>query len=141
MANINSQEYRKGKSYTEDVSNNIPTTNDKHVSNNSPDITSKDNSSVERKLDDDLSMMIGDEIKWNIIFELQEKYNQGYPFIPINSNTLISQYKISDGVAQKLATEINTIMQNYIYEKENSKKNYQPYYLDGFEEERKGMHR
>lgn len=141
MTNIHSQEYREEKSYTEDVSNNIPTTDDKHISNNSPDITSKDNSSVERTIDNNLSMMIADEIKWNIIFDLQEKYNQGYPDIPINSNTLISQYKISDSVAQKLATEINTMMQNYIYEKENSKKNYQPYYLDGFEEESKGMHR
>ena len=88
IASINPQEYREEKSYTENVSNNILTTNDKQVSNNSPNITSKDNSSVERTLDDDLSMMIADEIKWNIIFDLQEKYNQGYPYIPINSNIL-----------------------------------------------------
>ncbi len=134
MTNIYLQEYREEKSYTEHVSNNISTTDDK-------DITSKDNSSVERTIDDNLSMMTADEIKWNIIFDLQEKYNQGYPYIPINLNTLISQYKISDSVAQKLATEINTMMQNYICEKENAKKNYQPYYLDGFEEESKEMHR
>ena len=96
---------------------------------------------IEELYDDDLSMMIADEIKWDIIFDLQEKYNQGLSFVAITADDLTTKYNINDRVAQKLAAEINMMVKNYINEKEKSRKNYQSYILDGFDEENKGMNR
>ena len=103
----------------------------------SPNISPKSNSSYDGKLDDDLSTLIANEIKMDIFFDLIEKYNQGNPFIPINANDLKSQYNINDKIAQELAEKINTMVENYIVDKEKAKENYQPYILDEFEEEKK----
>ena len=75
----------------------------------------------------------------DIFFDLIEKYNQGNPFIPINANDLKSQYNINDKIAQELAEKINTMVENYIVDKEKAKENYQPYILDEFEEEKRNQ--
>ena len=112
------------------------------ISNTKPtQISQTNNSSIEGEVNDDLSMMVADEVKWNIIFDMYEKYNNGFPFVPITPDDLESRYNINSNISQILALEINTIVKNNINEKEKSKTNYQPYILDGFGEENKGIHR
>ena len=54
------------------------------ISNTKPtQISQTNNSSIEGEVNDDLSMMVADEVKWNIIFDMYEKYNNGFPFVPI----------------------------------------------------------
>lgn len=112
------------------------------ISNTKPtQISQTNNSSIEGEVNDDLSMMVADEVKWNIIFDMYEKYNNGFPFVPITPDDLKSRYNINSNISQILALEINTIVKNHINEKEKSKTNYQPYILDGIGEENKGIHR
>lgn len=107
-------------------------------------LDSKSTPNIEQKaehLSEDLSMMYASDLKMNIVFNLTQQYNSGVPFIPITADNLISKYNINESVAQKLASEINTMLENYIREKEYQQQNYTPYVLDGFEEESIGKHR
>ena len=83
----------------------------------------------------DQSMMIASDIKMDIVFNLTEKYNSGIPFKPLTPNDLITKYNMNETVAQQLALEVNTMLENYIREKEYQMKNYTPFVLDGFEKE------
>ena len=61
--------------------------------------------------------------------------NNGIPFIPITVDDLIKKYNINEIVAERLTSEINTMVELYIQEREN----YSPYVLDGFNEETQGI--
>ena len=92
-----------------------------------------------KHLSEDLSMMYASDLKMDIVFNLTQQYNNGVPFIPITADNLIFKYNINENVAQRLASEINTMVENYIHEKEYQKQNYTPFVLDGFEEETNSM--
>ncbi len=96
------------------------------------------NQSAEQ-LSADQSMMIASDIKMDIVFNLTEKYNSGIPFKPLTPNDLITKYNMNETVAQQLALEVNTMLENYIREKEYQMKNYTPFVLDGFEKETNSM--
>lgn len=94
------------------------------------------NQSVEH-LSVNQSMMIASDIKMDIVFNLTEQYNSGIPFKPLTADDLITKYNINENVAQKLALEVNIMLENYIREKEYEMNNHTPYVLDEFEEEPK----
>ena len=101
-------------------------------------LNDKSTTNVEQEtkhLSEDLSMMYASDLKMDIVFNLTQQYNNGVPFIPITADNLIFKYNINENVAQRLASEINTMVENYIHEKEYQKQNYTPFVLDGFEEE------
>lgn len=105
-------------------------------------LNDKSTTNVEQEtkhLSEDLSMMYASDLKMDIVFNLTQQYNNGVPFIPITADNLISKYNINENVAQRLASEINTMVENYIHEKEYQKQNYTPFVLDGFEEETNSM--
>ena len=83
--------------------------------------------------------MIASDIKMDIVFNLTEKYNSGIPFKPLTPNDLITKYNMNETVAQQLALEVNTMLENYIREKEYQMKNYTPFVLDRFEKETNSM--
>lgn len=83
------------------------------------------------------SMMIASDIKMDIVFNLTEQYNSGIPFKPLTADDLITKYNINENVAQKLALEVNIMLENYIREKKYEMNNHTPYVLDEFEEEPK----
>ena len=85
-------------------------------------------------LSEDLSMMYALDLKMDIVFNLTQQYNNGVPFIPITADNLISKYNINENVAQRLASEINTMLENYVQEKKFQKENYKPFILDEIEE-------
>ena len=87
----------------------------------------------------DQSMMIASDVKMDIVFNLTEQYNSGIPFKPLTADDLITKYNMDENVAQQLALEVNTMLENYIREKEYQTKNYTPFVLDGFEEETNSM--
>ena len=104
----------------------------------------KSTPNIEQKaehLSEDLSMMYASDLKMDIVFNLTQQYNSGVPFIPVTADNLIYKYNINESVAQKLASEINTMLENYIREKEYQQQNYTTYVFDGFEEESIGKHR
>lgn len=86
-------------------------------------------------LSEELSMKIASDMKMNIVFSLIEQYNNGTPIAPVTINDLIAKYNMNENVAQRLASDINTMFENYKQEEERQKKNYTPYVLDGFDEE------
>lgn len=92
-------------------------------------------SSVE-KLNDDLSMKIASDVKMDIVFDLTAQYNSGISVVPITADALSAKYNMNERVAQQLASEVNEMVFGYIKSKEEHKKNYVPYVLDGFEEEK-----
>ena len=92
-------------------------------------------SSVE-KLNDDLSMKIASDVKMDIVFDLTVQYNSGISVVPITADALSAKYNMNERVAQQLASEVNEMVFGYIKSKEEHKKNYVPYVLDGFEEEK-----
>ena len=99
----------------------------------------RDNSAINETkknehLSEDLSMKIASDIKMDIVFYLTEQYNNGVPFVPITANDLITKYNMNESVAQKLALEINKILENYIQDKIYQKENYRPFTLDEVEE-------
>lgn len=94
------------------------------------------NQSVEH-LSVNQSMMIASDIKMDIVFNLTEQYNSGIPFKPLTADDLITKYNINENVAQKLALEVNIMLENYIREKKYEMNNHTPYVLDEFEEEPK----
>lgn len=96
------------------------------------------NQSVEH-LSADQSMMIASDVKMDIVFNLTEQYNKGIPFKPLTADDLIAKYNMNENVAQQLALEVNTMLENYIREKEYQAKNYTPFVIDGFEEENNSM--
>ena len=105
-------------------------------------LNDKSTTNVEQEtkhLSEDLSMMYASDLKMDIVFNLTQQYNNGVPFIPITADNLIFKYNINENVAQRLASEINTMVENYIHEKEYQKQNYTPFVLDGFEEETNSM--
>lgn len=105
-------------------------------------LNDKSTTNVEQEtkhLSEDLSMMYASDLKMDIVLNLTQQYNNGVPFIPITADNLISKYNINENVAQRLASEINTMVENYIHEKEYQKQNYTPFVLDGFEEETNSM--
>ena len=89
-------------------------------------------------LSEDLSMQLAEGVKMDIVFDLTEQYNNGVTFIPITANDLIAKYNMNENVAQRLALEINTMLEGYIRAKEKQKENYTTDTLDGFEEEIQG---
>lgn len=105
-------------------------------------LNGKSTTNVEQEtkhLSENLSMMYASDLKMDIVFNLTQQYNNGVPFIPITADNLIFKYNINENVAQRLASEINTMVENYIHEKEYQKQNYTPFVLDGFEEETNSM--
>ena len=105
-------------------------------------LNGKSTTNVEQEtkhISEDLSMMYASDLKMDIVFNLTQQYNNGVPFIPITADNLIFKYNINENVAQRLASEINTMVENYIHEKEYQKQNYTPFVLDGFEEETNSM--
>ena len=92
-------------------------------------------SSVE-KLNDDLSMKIASDVKMDIVFDLTAQYNSGISIVPITADALSAKYNMNERVAQQLSSEVNEMVFGYIKSKEEHKKNYVPYVLDGFEEEK-----
>ncbi len=86
-------------------------------------------------LDENSSMVIASNAKMDIVLNLIEQYNNGIPFIPITVDDLIKKYNINEIVAERLTSEINTMVELYIQEREN----YSPYVLDGFNEETQGI--
>lgn len=92
-------------------------------------------SSVE-KLNDDLSMKIASDVKMDIVFDLTAQYNSGISVVPITADALSAKYNMNERVAQQLSSEVNEMVFGYIKSKEEHKKNYVPYVLDGFEEEK-----
>lgn len=102
--------------------------------------SSVSNVSDNKNLSDDLSMTIASEVKMDIAFDLVEQYNNGVPVVPIIADNLIVKYNINERVAERLASEINTMVESYIHQKEQNE-NYTPYVLDGFDEETQGISR
>ncbi len=85
------------------------------------------------------SMMIPSDLKMDIVFDLTEQYNHGIPFKPLTVDDLITKHNMNETVAQQLASEVNTMLESYIRGKEYRAKNYTPFVLDGFEEEKKSI--
>lgn len=125
---IDEQEFASCK---ESINEELKGSKTNNMESNSSSVSS--NSSVE-PLNDDLSMKIAADVKMDIVFDLTAQYNNGISVVPITANDLSAKYNINENVAQRLALEINTMLEGYIQEKEQQKGNYTPYVLDGFEE-------
>lgn len=126
---IDEQEFANCK---ESIKEELKKSKINNVESNNSSVSS--NSSVE-PLNDDLSMKIASDVKMDIVFNLTAQYNTTGSFISITANDLITRYNMNEKIAQELALEINTLVENYIREKEMQRQNYTPYVLDGFEEE------
>lgn len=96
---------------------------------------STNNLSNSELLNDDLSMKIASDIKMDIVFDLTAQYNNGNLVAPLTTNDLVAKYHINEKVAQQLATEINTMISEYIQSKKEIENNHTPYVLDDFEDE------
>lgn len=105
----------------------------KSFSDNPGDINKEDVQYVATELNDAISSIIASEIKWDIVFDLQEQYHNGVPFTALSVEDLKTKYNISDKVARELAIEIDEMIMQYIEGKEQAKANNTPYILDGFE--------
>lgn len=82
----------------------------------------RNNSSInnvpKRKLlGEDLSMKLASNVKWDIVFDLTNKYNKENSFIPVTADELIDKYNMNEDVAQRLALEIDKILEGYIQNK------------------------
>lgn len=99
------------------------------------------NLSNSKLLNEDANMKLASDIKMDIVFNLTEQYNASGSMITITPNDLIDKYNMNENVAQNIALEINTLVENYIREKEIQNQNYTPYVLDGFEEEQEVSHK
>lgn len=106
----------------------------KSFSDNPGDINKEDVQYVATELNDAISSIIASEIKWDIVFDLQEQYHNGVPFTALSAEDLKTKYNISDKVARELAIEIDEMITQYIEGKEQAKANNTPYILDGFED-------
>lgn len=126
---IDEQEFENCK---ESIKEKLKKSNINNVELNNSSVSS--NSSVE-PLNDVLSMKIASDVKMDIVFNLTAQYNTTGSFSSITANDLITRYNMNEKIAQELALEINTLVENYIRGKEMQRQNYTPYVLDGFEEE------
>ena len=54
------------------------------------------------------------------------KYNNGIPFTPVTANDLKSKYSFNDKDAQRLAIEINEMLEGYIGYTQESEKSTKP---------------
>lgn len=123
---VDEQEFERTKERLKARKNNQNNLNASHKNNANQ---SSEHLSVEQ------SMTIASDVKMDIVFYLTKQYNSGIPFKPLTANNLITKYNMNEAVAQQLALEVNTMLENYIREKEYKMKNYTPLVLDNFEEE------
>ena len=107
----------------------------KSFSDNPGDINKEDVQYVATELNDAISSIIASEIKWDIVFDLQEQYHNGVPFTALSADDLKTKYNISDKVAQELSIKINEMIMQHIENIEKAKASNTPYILDGFEDE------
>lgn len=78
----------------------------------------RNNDVPKRKLlGEDLSMKLASNVKWDIVNDLTNKYNKENSFIPVTADELIDKYNMNENVAQRLALEIDQLLEGYIQDK------------------------
>lgn len=134
---IDEKEFQKSK---EVIKENIKKINinrsNKNLNNKEPMDNIEQSTTNFEHLSEDLSIQLASNIKMEILFYLTEKYNNGVTFIPITTSDLITKYNMNKDVAQRLALEINTMLESYIQEKEQQMKNFTPYVSNDYKNEK-----
>ena len=75
----------------------------------------RNNDVPKRKLlGEDLSMKLASNVKWDIVFDLKNKYDKENSFIPVTADDLIDKYNMNENVAQRLALEIDKMLEGNI---------------------------
>lgn len=116
-------EVKKAQKENKPIPDRLLTESDvKTYSDNPDNISSEDVQYVANELNDSIGSIVELDIKWDIIFDLTNKYNNGIPFTPVTANDLKSKYSFNDKDAQRLAIEINEMLEGYIgYTQESEK--------------------